>query len=207
MIVVVTMFSESHQSLANICLPNLQAYCDRHGYQLVCVHPENDKCWFKKHEAFDRIFEGLGEDGIIFYCDIDTLIMNHEIKVESFVNEVHSFYLTRDFTELNGGSIILKTNKVGKWINDFILSKQNYPNEQNVYNWYIDYLRFYDNTKVLPQNTINSYDYSLYPECSKYVGKHECGDFKEGDFLIHFPGLGIDDKIKLMNQYKQRIIK
>lgn len=202
------MWSPAYQELADICVPNLQEYCDKHGYELRNINARNNDCWFRKHQFFNDVFESTKEDDIIFYCDVDTLITNHNIKIEQIVLNEPSVFITKDFNELNGGSIILRCDRTGRLINQYILSqKENFQNEQNVYNSSEFKIRFGSSTCILQQNTINSYSYDLYPECREYIGRNDLGDWANGDFLIHFPGLGINDRIELMKEFKEKIIK
>jgi len=199
------MFSDSYKDMAAICLPNLRRYCDRHGYQLKEIRVEDDNAWFKKHKAFAELFDTLTEEDIIWCGDVDGLVMNHTIKIEDLINETHSFFITHDFNELNGGSVIIKANESGRKFNDLVLANRlNYPNEQNFYNDI--YHDMPEIIKVLPQKAMNSYDYSLYHECKEYIGRPELGDFERGHFFIHFPGLSPENKLAMMQEFKEKII-
>lgn len=207
-VIVCTMWSPSHQALADISLPILEEYCFRHDYRLKAINPPDNDCWFKKHEAFKEIFQKMEDGDIIWYVDIDTVIMNYNVRVEKFVDDYYPFYLTKDFNELNGGSVIIKNNESGRLLNKIVLENRDmFENEQNLYNSMPFLMMGVDFIKILPQNTINSYSYDLYPECKEYIGRHDLGDFKEGDLLIHFPGLGLNDRIELMKEFSQKIIK
>lgn len=206
-IMVCTMFGLAYKGLADICVPNLQEYCQRHGYIPKIIKVNDNDCWFYKHKFFTSVMS-KGEADIIFYCDIDSLITNHTLSIENFIDKKYSFYITRDFNELNGGVVVIKNDRVGRMINSYVLSAENkYENEQNVYNSeeFKDFNSgFYS---VLPHPSFNSYQYSLYPECSSYVGRQSKGDWQQGDFLIHFPGLPIEKRIELMNEYLQKVTK
>lgn len=207
-VIVCTMWSPNCQRLADISWPLIGKYCERHGYRRIGINPQDDDVWYKKHEAFDNLFNLIEEGGIIWYMDIDTIITNMTKKIEDFVDDHYPFYITKDFNELNGGSIIIKCNKAGKLLNQIVLENRDmFQNEQNVFNS-MPFLTFAaDFMKILPQHTINSYSYDLYPECKEYIGRHDLGDWEEGDLLIHFPGIGIDDKVELMKEFAQKIIE
>lgn len=199
------MFSESHRDMADICVPNLRKYCLKHGYDLHEILIENDKYFYEKHYDFHVLFE-RGYD-LIYYCDVDSLLTNHSIRIEDLIDEEHDIFITKDFNELNGGSVVWKNSEWGRKINLHIIAeKDKWGNEQNVINHYWDKPEWGGKVKVLPQNKMNSYDYSLYFECKEYQGRHDLGDWKERDFLIHFPGLSPTDKLAMMNEYKDKII-
>lgn len=205
-VVCCTMYSPAYKELAAICLPNLSKYCERHGYGMHIIHVEDQKWEFKKHEEFKELAETWKAD-VLFYCDIDTLITNHGIKIESFLDDENSYYVTKDFNELNNGVLILKCDDHGKWVNDFILGGkkiQGHENEQNTLNYYLEELAW---VKICSHPSFNSYDYSCYPECKELIGDEYAGDWKPGNFVIHFPGLGLKDRVELMKEYSQKIIE
>lgn len=200
------MFSPSHEALAEISVPNLQYYCNKHGYEMRLIEVENDKWEFKKHEAFKEWLYNRDAD-LIFYKDIDSLIMNMSIPITSFVGS-RFYYLTKDFNELNNGVCLLKNKTEGRWVNDeILLGKNNFANEQNAINEYMKSPLINQIVKVLPHPSINSYDYSLYPECKEYVSREDLGDWQPGNFLIHFPGLGLEKRIEMLKEYSKKIIE
>lgn len=75
-------------------------------------------------------------------------------------------------------------------------------------------------TKILSQHMINSYNYTIYPESNfngssnstkhyrqgkDYYGNR--GQWKQGDFMIHWPGKSLGERLYLANHYSQYIIK
>lgn len=203
-VICCTMFSPSHQSLADISVPNFEKYCNRHGYEFEIIKIENDKWAYKKHEAFAEMFARLDEGDIIWYKDVDSIITNMAIPITSFVDDKHEMFITRDFNELNGGSLIIRKSDVGEWINNLILSqKGKLENEQNAVNNLIGSPKFNQWVNVLPHPSINSYDYGLYPECAEYVGREELGHWVEGkSFVLHVPALNQSDRISILNSTK-----
>ena len=121
-------------------------------------------------------------------------------KITDFIDATYNFYITRDFNELNGGSVIIKNTVGGEAFNEFILrNRKRFENEQNVYNYYEDYLS--PVMKVVDHPSFNSYDYSLYPEC-KNIRSRELGHHHEGDFVLHTPGLPMEKRIEVLKQAK-----
>lgn len=196
-----TMFSPSHEGLADISVPNLQEYCKIHGYDMRIIYIENDKWEYKKHEAFSEYFKE-GYD-LIFYKDVDSVITNLKTPITDFIDDYYSFYLTKDFTELNGGSVIIKNTELGRVFNDMVLENRDmFENEQNFYNSMTMVIFGIDIMKPIPHPSINSYNYSLYPECKEYVGREDLGDWKVGNFLLHVPALQMEQRIKILKQSK-----
>lgn len=197
-VVCCTMFSPSHSELAELSVPNLQWYCKRHGYEMMLIEIENDKWEYKKHEAFKRWMDNNDAD-LIWYRDVDSVITNLSIPITDFVDDYNSFYLTKDFNELNGGSVIIKNTMSGRCFNDLVLEhRDRFENEQNFYNSIPMLTLGKDMMKQIQHPSINSYQYSLYPECSSYVGKEFLGDWKEGNFVLHVPALPMQKRIEIL---------
>lgn len=196
-----SMWGDNYAEIAAITQPVLQAYCGKHGYsysELILEGTGNDYA-YKKHEYIKELFKQ--DIDVVWYLDCDAIITNPEIRVEDFLDDDYSVFLTRDFTELNGGSILIRNDYNGKWFNDYILSRRGqYDNEQNVIN--ANEFSFKEFMKELPHPSINSYQYNLYPECASYVGKPELGDWEPGHFVLHVPGLGVERRKEILSQYK-----
>lgn len=197
-VVVATMYSPSHQELADLTVPNMEAYASKYGYDTHIIKVENDKWEYKKHEAFKELFKTYD---LIWYKDVDSILTSFKIPITDYIDEEHSFFITKDWTELNGGSICIRNNEWGVWINNMVLANRyKYPNEQNVYNANYDIMVVGKSIKVLPQHTINAYKYELYPEIGKLT--KEQGQWEEGCLLLHTPALQMKDRIETLKNAK-----
>jgi len=197
-VVVATMFSPSHQELADLTVPNMESYANKHGYDTHIIKIENDKWEYKKHDAFKELFKTYD---LIWYKDVDSIITNMTIPITDYIDGTQSFFITKDWTELNGGSICLLNNEWGVWINNMVLANRfKYQNEQNVYNANYDMMVIGNSIKVLPQHTINAYLYELYPEIGKLT--KEQGQWEEGCLLLHTPALQMKDRIETLKNAK-----
>lgn len=202
-VVCCTMFSPSHQVLADLTVPNLREYNKRHGYATWIINIKNDNWEYKKHEAFDYMFKYLADGDIIWYKDVDSIITNMTIPITNFIDDYYSFYLTKDFTELNGGSVIIKNTPAGRKFNEIILEQKDaFENEQNVYNSFPFLTMGIEFMKPLKHPSINSYKYELYPECKDYVGREDLGDWKDGNFVLHVPALSLEKRLEVLSQAK-----
>lgn len=196
-VVITTMFSDSHKELADITVPNMEAYAKFHGYDTHIIKIENDKWEYKKHEAF---IELLKEYDLVWYKDIDSIITHIPTPITDFVDNQHSVFITEDATELNGGSLIIFGDKKGQYYNYLILSYRGaLENEQNAY--VLTYEDCLETVKVLKHPSINSYDYSQYPELP-HIRKRQHGHWHEGDFLLHTPALPMDKRIEILKNAK-----
>jgi len=196
---VVTMYADNYKEIADITVPVMKQYCDKHRYSFHEIKLENgNEYHYKKHEYFKDLMATDVE--VIFFLDVDALITNLSVPIENFLDEEHDFYITRDVTELNGGVFILKNTYWGKVFNVYILSQRdNYGNEQNVYNDCYDVFSF--KIKVLEHPSINSYQYDIYPELPD-VRKESEGHWHEGNFILHTPGAALSLRIETLKNAK-----
>ena len=194
-VTVVSMWAKNYSEIAEITIPNLLSYCERHGYDFRSILLEDGNAYhFRKHEFFKELFET--DVDVIFYLDVDCLITNHNIKVEDFINDTYCFYITKDVHELNGGAVIIKNDRAGRMLNDIILGERDmFENEQNVYNSFPMITVGVEFMKILNHPSINSYDYSLYPEYPN-IREREQGHWHEGDFVLHVPGAPMNVRIE-----------
>lgn len=197
-VAVVTSTSPYRKEMFDITYPNLIKYCDIHKYT-PCVIRLNDGEWeYKKHECFNSLFENGYE--LIAYKDDDSLFTNLTIPYESIVDNENDFFITKDVGGINGGSMILKGTKEGRFVNDIILSqKGRMPNEQNAIEHLMREPEFNQFVKVLPQKSINAYRYDLYKE---FENRTDLESWCEGDFILHLPALTIDKRIEIFKQTK-----
>lgn len=203
-VAVVTSTSPNRKDIFDVSYPNMKEYCNKHGYIPIVIHLEDGGWHYKKHETFNDLFH-KGYD-LIWYRDDDSVITNMTIPIESFIDDQHELFICEDdIMGINGGSLIIKNNNGGKWVNDFILShKKDFNNEQEVMEYYKDELFLLGYMKILPHPSINSYPYEMYPELDQAT-PHEKGNWREGDFLLHCPALPYEKRAEILR--KAKIIK
>jgi hypothetical protein len=198
-ICILILYTEGWSEIAKIVLPNVKEYCDKHGYSLDAILYRDSEYksdfGYKKLTEIKRLLKNFD---IVWSLDMDTLITNHNYKVEDFLGE-HDFYITKDVNGINGGSFIVKNSA---WSIAFLdicgLQKglEGMHCEQDAINYY--YPNFKDYIKILPHPSINSYKYELYPEFKL----PQEGQWEEGDFVLHLPGLSIERRIKELKKTK-----
>lgn len=206
-VVVCTEYGSNYAEIAGVTTPVMREYCQRHNYQFreLLLEGDGNNYQYKKHEFFSELMGGEDEPEAIFYLDADAMPTNFNYKVEDFITtRHHHLFITKDITEINGGALILRTTLSGYQLNKFILSKRGeFENEQNAINdIYKNDFRG-DWIKVLPHPSINSYNYSLYPECQEMVGREDMGDWVEGkSFVLHVPGAPMSVRISALKNAK-----
>lgn len=198
-IAILILYTTGWQELADIVVPNAELYCKKHGYFLetaIFNDPMPSNFGFNKIMYISDMFE-LNEADVIWSLDMDTLITNHNFRVEDFITEQNNFWITKDVNGVNAGSFIARKSGWWKYFSKWILEYQQIANcEQDAIDLYYEE----HNGKeigILPHPSINSYDYSLYPEFPD-IRKEEQGHWHPGNFLLHLPGVGMNKRLEIL---------
>lgn len=216
-----TLNDESYESLAQITFhQNKYEYCLRHGYEPI----QKNSGWtfpkkaigFEKIKHVLEIFEQKPYLDWIHYSGCDTLVTNFDQKFENIIDESYHMIVCFDGNGMNVDSLLIRNSRVGrglfKWVLDsYDKYKDHFWYEQQAL---IDFFFLAplgrDIIKPLPQRVMNSYIYDLYPEWKDrphidHTG-HE-GDWVYGDFILHLPGVSLQNRIEIMTEYQEKIIK
>ena len=193
---------DDYQVFTYPCYENKKAYCEKHGYNFHYYTESKDLSkpipWTKV-----KIIQELFQDPNIewvFWTDADSLIMNPDIRLESFIDRRYDMIVASDFNDINTGQFFIRNCK---WSRDFL--ERVYTNEGFIdHGWweqdsFIDL--YYNNKKdrrhikILSQRCMNSYDPDTFSD--KKIA------WKSGDFIIHFAGIKGQKLINLILKYSQ----
>lgn len=197
---VLILYTELWQPMADIVLPNIRAYCDKHGYDYQFMqYPEP----YPSNFGFNKLIEildlfKLQRHDVIWSLDLDATITNHNIKVEQFLDDEHDFFITRDVNGINAGSFLVRNTAWAKEFMEYLVGFKDVTNcEQDAIDLYmVD--NECDKIKVLEHPSINSYNYELYPEHGE-TRKREEGHWHDGDFVLHLPGIGVAKRLEILS--------
>ena len=219
-IAVCSIFDDAYAQLGNITISNnCKKYCDKHGYDLIVrttdfMMPKSQM----GYEKIDLILSVLktNQHDLIFWRGVDTMITNFTIKLNEIVELDNFFIIAADVHGINADSFLIKNCQQSiEFFEEILRDRFNYIDEQHAFKM----LQHKYNIKVIPQKYINSYDYSLY--CSYEPFNHngyqtECeagvdifgqtGQWSIGDFMIHWPGITLDKRIQLANEYLDKVV-
>ena len=198
-VLLLSHYLENYQKLADVVNTNKEEYCKIHGYDYRAMvgHYVDAPFGFQRIKAMLDIMV-MGTYNIIWWTDIDSIILNFTKRIEDFVDDDHDFYITRDVHLENGGSVIVKnTQKCREWLKYIWETRHTQTHEwveQKSYQENMNHPDYKDIIKILPQNDINSYLYTLYarPDTTE-------GHVKKGDLLLHIPGSSLEDRINIFN--------
>lgn len=197
MITALVAYTESFDALADVTVPVLRKYCHRQGYDLI-VHrggfgDQSRQFGFQKTELVASLLPGTGS---LFVVDVDTMITNHDVRLESFMECDADVFFTRDCNGINAGSYLIRNSQFSRAFLNAAFSqsgKPEYPGEQDVMRELIELPQVKPGITILPHPSINSYLYHEYGQSKT----HEEGQWQPGDFLLHLPGMTNKRRIEI----------
>lgn len=202
---ILTFYTKEYQEVADLNIPERDKYCAKHGYQhIVKIGPYKNLPYY----AYDRLeflrdyFLTHKELDIIFVLNIQSIIMNHNIKIEDVIDNDYDCWITKDINFINFGSSIFRNCDWSiEWLNFLISLEPVYRSdcwrEQRAFIHHWDKPKWCHHINLLPQNKINSYDYTLYQWSVK-----TSGHYKNGDFILSLPGTDLKQRLDIIKSDK-----
>lgn len=215
---LVTAHNEAFQPLADITWDqNKKKYCAKWGYDALAM--TNGFKHSVKHISFERsnYIADLLESGKydwIHAVGCDTMITNFNIRLEDLVDNNYDFVIATDCYNINNDSFLARaTDRTIKWLRNTVNLLESYSDakwlDQSAMIDTIDMMG--DKIKIVPQRTMNSYNYDLYPGLIPHIYKKDLlgndGQWQYGDFLIHWPAVPLVKRIALATEMLGQVIK
>lgn len=184
---------------------NRKEYCALHGYDLH-VMTSGWRMPARHPVSWDRLAFAVsllksGKYGWVYICGTDTLHTNFRIRIEHLIDlDYHVIAASEWCSPIQADSVLIRNSRQGLgWAETILGAYEQYKNnvwvEQSAM---IESLKDnMDIIKLLPQRRMNSYNYPLYreqyPNSKEVANGVDCfgndGQWKVGDFLIHWPGI------------------
>lgn len=198
-----------YEELWQLQYQNIKEYCDKWNYDLIRISdPTEIGMPFGKMR---QLLDILPKYDWVWLRGCDCLITNYNINLESLTDANYDWIIGLDCHEINMDSVLIKnsqwsTNFIKEIVNNHICpdnrwdkdwwSEQKYVIEHRQLDEYKNHI------KVIPQKMFNSYWYLLYDR-----PKTTEGNWTQGDFMIHFPGLDNQRRRDVMNEWLGKVIK
>jgi len=215
-IVFVYFYTSNIFSYAKHSMLNILSYANKYNYGVIIYDkPFNDDvslCWNK----ISAIIENLSQSQYkyLVWIDADAIIINFDIRIESFINSNPSvdLYLCSDIIIqkecINSGVMIIKNTKWTQHLFSRVWSspKPHNHNDQNVL--------FYEIVKELYPKSEPDLKFSNY--CGKIVHPKvqilpensfntHILNYNKGDFIIHLMGSKKNVRIDIMRQINTKL--
>jgi len=206
-IAVCSFHTPNFQELAELTVPNKEAYCRRHGYNGVFDMREG----WQPYDKFRLVRMLIEKHDAVLWIDCDALFMNPTSKVEALIDRIDGpkvLTITRDgqndgVPSVNSGVFLMEhcpeTIEFLDWAlrDDIYADATKNPNmnkDQPILNAFVTVNR--DLCRIMPQRTMNSYLRKEYP-----IYLYPWSEYEEGDWILHFAGLPYERRIELARRY------
>lgn len=223
-ICVLSLYDDNYSEMAEVTVfDNLKKYCDLHGYTFwphKIERIENDRVaqWQKIIVSLDILTNNNFK--WLFFIDTDCLILNQQIKLESFIDDNASFVVPALNFEMDTpvrnsqgtdavitSQYLVKGDQTGIAILKDIWEAKEWPTCYDIN--YHDYEgrqaritlgkpQFVDRVKILPWRDLNCFWYINDPDY--FVAYRNINDYcwRPGDFIVHVTGYEKEKRINLL---------
>lgn len=221
---VLVSHSSEYRAMADVTVYSvLTDYCNRHGYWLISQTAFDPK-WNANGHAGGRTWARLdyalglmraGQFKWIWILGVDAMVTNFNIRLEDIVDPAYFLVIAADCAApVQADSMLFKCCAESMaYIKDVLagfdaLKSHIWVENQRM----IDLLpKYRAGIKIVPQRVMNSYDYALFPG---YEGDkprvdlfgHD-GQWAPGDFVIHYPSLDGNVRLRELRRRAQEIVR
>jgi hypothetical protein len=211
-VALLSCYTDDYKPLADLTwVKNKALYCAKYNYTGYNIGGVNlHKQGFTK---FNLARSVLDHHEWIWITGTDSLITNFTKDVYDVLdlqNRSISFVAAFDVNGLNADSVLFRNDVAGRTLLDAVEAhREIYDNEQHTTVVLTQENPYWRNrTKIVYQWELNSYLYGLYPAGTPTVDSKygERGEWSEGDLLIHWPGMNLEKRMQLANEYLGRVI-
>lgn len=219
---LLTCWNELYAPVAQIAVPIMKAYCKRHGYELIAgefYHDNPGEEWRMSRGDLCKssmFLQSAEHFDVLMWLDVDSIIMNHFIKVEDVLGCDHMppskgcpKWLWTGNTDgpMSGFWIARTTPLVKAWVHRFAFAcAYEYGGG--------DQYAMREVAKWFPYDRLTGGDNIVYgreaghcfaPEVGCPPGMEDTIIYQPGDWIVTFPGLDIARRIDLMAQYAEKV--
>lgn len=224
-IAVLTGHQDAYVPLASTTIyRNKSQYCLKYGYDLRVLRTTrqefcDDKAhaggfsWSRMAEMLDLVEGGMYQ--WVWCVGADTLVTNFHLSLETLTQDTacHLLICGERVAPIQADSFLVRCSKEGAaYLKDILDARITYARHPWVENQaMIDRREKHASiTGIVPQHRLNSYDYSqFYHIGDQYRSGLDCygnrGQWIKGDFLIHWAGIAMDERLKLLSKYEPMI--
>ena len=215
-IAIVTLHDDNYMGLAPYSIKNKKQYADKHGYDFIYYDDIIDKSrppQWSKVLAIQSVLN-MGYEWV-WWIDIDALIMNPNIKLESIVDNNYDMIFTKnEYSFISNGSSFFKNSTTTKnFLNTVYdlstpdlksIDIHTFDHEQKAMRVLLQTdVNYLSHTKLIDERVCNSYyvtnDKSVLDSYPNWNTSSNL--YQDGDFIIQFCGRSFDERLKQMKQF------
>ena len=216
---------------------NKMPYAKRHGYTVFSNDLkliEGVSISYQKIYMIREIMNTCPDIEWMWYTGTDSLVTNMSIRIEDKIDNRYHFMMSADFNGINIDSFLIRNTHYGRAIIDQMIAHEVeackcWDSEQRAMAWTLgvpvfgepwhntpyvpETSRFANIARIYPQTYMNSYNYELYYD--RYLAREQGdydvfgyrGNWTKGDWLIHWPGTTLDQRMQLAPYYLTQVVE
>lgn len=209
MIHIFSTVTKDWQPLLDITTPLWMEYANRHGYQadVAFVDPEFPEHYsFTKTAAVARKAAGLNQGDALFVIDMDMIPTNLHYDLEMTIvrgsgRGPGTIAMGKDINGWNSGAYFVTCHPMNlAWLDCIVNMRSVCTSEQHAM-WLIN-----EPFGMAEAESINSIPYEAY-EGFNFEKKDHYSQWEPGHFICHLPGMTMEDRILLLQQYIPKVIR
>lgn len=210
-ICVVTYSTPDWDTLCGLTDPNHLAYCDKHGYVYRNIRDTSQypSTYYRRHFFFHALMlQGLFD--WLFICDADFIFTNSSLSLERLIQVSDEIIMAKDAHGLQAGAMLVRCSvRCAAFFKRVIQQEPRYRlpkyTDQDAMSEALSLPMFRDLVRFVPQRQLQSYDYGLLRSLGgNYASAVDAdgndGQWRNGDFGFHCPGILMNDKIKALGR-------
>lgn len=228
-ICVIMVNTENYKPIGDITAQVNEKYAKKHNYDFIyqdSILDKNLPVYWQKPIMIKKVLD-TNDYNWVFYIDSDSMIMNHDIKLESLIDNNYDIIMSKtiyctDFTNpnfsnltdpntlVNASHILIKNTELSKnFLNDIIKNDRIkvpldiFDFDNRAFRMLITHIPEYRKaTKIIEEKLLNSVWPMNIP--------HMLHDFKswndnnniyrEGNFTVHVVGYPLDERSKILKE-------
>ena len=218
-IAIVTLFDHNYSDLAKMSIKNKIEYANKHNYDFIYFDDVIDKTrppQWSKVKAVETI---LKDYDWVWWIDIDALIMEFDIMLESLIDDDYDMIFTSNkYSYLSSGSCFFKNTHISfdflkdcydlkleclKDVNVNVFDHEQQSMRQLILN--VD--KYKSKSKLIDERCCNSFCVtenaqvlSVYPYWNS-----DSNIYQKGDFVIQFCGRSFSERINDFEKYEKNV--
>lgn len=218
-IAIVTLFDHNYSELATMSIKNKIEYANKHNYDFIYFDDIIDKTRPPQWSKVKAVESILKDYDWVWWIDIDTLIMEFDIMLESLIDDNYDLIFTsNEYSYLSNGSSFFKNTQLTfdflsdcydlkhdclKNVNVNVFDHEQQSMRQLILN--VD--KYKSKSKLIDERCCNSFCVteneqvlSIYPSWNL-----DSNIYQKGDFVIQFCGRSFSERINDFEKYEKNV--
>ena len=203
---VCTFNSAQYAGLAEITLPNKQAYCMRNGYELISTFDAGNA--FDGWDRVRLVAEVLPQFDAVAWIDCDAVITNHDVAIESIVGWEKrsigpSFFMSYDVNGPNSGTFIARNTPIARQFFHALLKagrplvgSHHWQEQEAMIRFLASPPYAHGFVGWVDPSVMNAYVHAEHGWPEDFVGA-----WNDKSWIMHMAGLALWRKIELAREY------